>query len=153
MIEFNDFMEFCKLRAIACALEPNMESIWRRICREYSLKFHTPLHLVHELDPDFILTNLYETDYTISNAKENTREYLDVLYRMKDPNYEELVQEDLEDLVDAVMMKEMKRKGEVRGEVKPEKIWSDLPKSGGRKFTDLEKLETESESTTFGFKD
>lgn len=44
-------------------IEPDGDAFWRHLCRWYSQKFHTPLHIVEELPSDHLLTHYFETIY------------------------------------------------------------------------------------------
>ena len=79
---FYDLFELCRLKAIALAIDPTTESIYRMRCREYSEKFHTPLHVVErELDPIFVLQHLYEIQYSTRVVDEELNEILEQLYK------------------------------------------------------------------------
>jgi len=158
MNSFYDLFQLCRLRAIGLAIEPTTESIWRMRCREYSERFHTPLHVVeNELDPIFVLQHLYEIQYSPGVVEEELNEILEQLYTIKDPNYSPLSKEEMEDLVDAVMNKEIKRLSKskrptqetIADEIK--KAETKPPKKGSMNFGDLEKLEESIESLKSGF--
>lgn len=162
MNSFYDLFEICRLRAIALAIDPTTESIWRMRCREYSEKFHTPLHIVEkELDPIYILQHLYEIQYSPRVIDEELNEVLEQLYRIKDPNYSPLSKEEMEDLVDAVMNKEIQRLSKkkrptqqtIRQEIKKEQLAETIqkPKKGSMSFGELEKLEESAEANKAGF--
>ena len=53
--------------------EPDLEYELRRVMREYSDRFHTPLHQVYELDLDFVLTHYYESVFE-AEARHETSE-------------------------------------------------------------------------------
>jgi formate dehydrogenase maturation protein FdhE len=155
---FYDLFEICRLRAIALAIDPTTESIYRMRCREYSEKYHTPLHIVEkELDPMFVLGHLYEVQYSPKVVDEELNAILEELYKIKDPNYAPMSKEELEDMVDAVMNKEIKRLSKNKRPTQ-ETIATDIkkaevqkPKSGSMSFGDLEKLEQTAESNKMGF--
>ncbi|CAM6005485.1 unnamed protein product [Sphagnum balticum] len=136
-----------------------MDSIWRMRCREYSQKFHTPLHLVlNELDPVFVLQQLYESEISPSAAEDETEELLDILYKKKDPNYSRMSSEEIEELVDNVINREIKRNNKKKAptqetiseEIKKAEV---KPKSGSTTFKDLERLDSDQESNLSGFDD
>lgn len=149
-MDFYDILEHIQVKSILFALSPNDQYIWRRMCREYSEKFHTALDRVHQLDPEFVLTNLFEEEFSTTNVKKNLDEILDRLYRLRDPNYEVLDDAALEDLVDAVLSKEMKRKGEVRNDPKLEEP---KPTQGAMNFSGLDHMDEIAERGKSGFKD
>jgi len=91
---------------------------------------------------------------------------LDKLYTMQDPTYSRMNKQDLEDMVDAVMNKEIKRlaktKDPITGELKNPllaKKTSDKevkpipPKGGSMSFESLEMSDEAAEGNKGGFKD
>ena len=157
MFDFFELFKLTQLRAINLALEPSAESIWRMRAREYSKKFHTPLHIVlNELDPVFVLQELSEDLYSPSIVDEELEELMDILYKTKDPNYSRMSREDLEALVDNVLNREIaraaKKKRPTQETIEREiKIAEAKPKSGSMSFGELEELETKSETNKAGF--
>jgi uncharacterized protein YejL (UPF0352 family) len=158
LTDFYSLFELAQIRAINLAIEPSLESIWRMKLREYSQKFFTPLHEVQELDPLFVLQALNEERYHPSIVDEELEELLDTLNKMKDPKYSRISKEDLENLVDNVLNKEIARAAKKKAPT-PETIQAEVkaaesnPKSGKMAFGDLEKLEAVSEANKAGFKD
>lgn len=154
-MDFYDFLRYSELKAIYSALDPTLASIYRQKCRAYSETFHTPLHEVHNLDPEFVLQNLYEMEYTIRSVEEDIEGVLEYLYKMKDPTYNPLSKEDTEDLVDAAL-NNLIRKGlgkKLKKVILKETIDLPVPKSGGMTFGDLEKKEEIAEQGKSGFED
>jgi hypothetical protein len=157
MVNFFDLYELANIKAIGLALQPTPSSVWQMKCREYSQKFSTPLHVVYTLDPQFILDNLYQEKYHPSIVTEESEDLLNILYKIKDPNYQRISVEETEALVDAVLNREIarasKRKAptmpEITSEIKASKIKT--PKSGGINFSKLEELEAKENNG--GFKD
>jgi hypothetical protein len=161
-MNYYDLLEHAELLAINAAISPTAESIYRMKCRAYSQQFHTPLHLVYELDQAIVLQALYEDKYHPSVVEEELEELLEKLRKIEDPSYTRLSDAEVEDLVDAVINHENKRKGN-----KPKKKTSEKtllekntseivdlptpPKSGGMSFGDLEKSDEASESGRSGF--
>lgn len=158
MIDFYSLFELSQIKAISFAIDPTIESVWRIRCREYSQKFFTPLHVVmNELDPLMVLQALYEEKYNPSIVDEELEELLDILNKIKDPSYSRMSKEELEDLVDAVLNKEIvrasKKKNPTQETIQQEVKAADTPKSGSMSFGDLEKIDAKSETNKSGFKD
>lgn len=163
MLDFYSLLEISELRAIYLAIDPTVDYIWRMKCREYSEKFYTPLHVVvNELDPDFVLQSLYEDKYSPKDTSEDIEGTLDVLYKMKDPNYSKLSAQQTEDFVDAALNKlnKFSKKKEDKKPVGPDKAMAKKtseiakkPKSGSMDFKELEKIDSENESGATGFKE
>ncbi len=156
-MDFFSLFEYSQVKALEAAITPSMESIWKIKCREYSERFHTPLHtVINDLDPLFILQNLNEYKYPPSIVDEELQELLDILQKIKDPNYSRMTQEQTEELVDAVLNREQarfaKKKAPTTQEIQHEVIKEAVkPKSGSMDFTNLEKIDSESESNKSGF--
>lgn len=55
--------EALQLLALRAVEKPDGEARLRGICRWYSKTFHTPLHVVEELDEDDVLTAYFESIY------------------------------------------------------------------------------------------
>lgn len=84
-----ELIALCKAEAWAGKLDPTEEDYYLQICREYSKKFHTPLHLViKDLDPAFVIKSYYEEEFAEADAEEHLEKIMDILYTMKDPEYE-----------------------------------------------------------------
>jgi hypothetical protein len=160
-MDFYDILELAELKAIESAISPTMETIWRMRARDYSQKFFTPLHIVlNELNPMMVLQALYEDKYPPSIVKDELEELLEYLYKIKDPTYEKMSKEDVENLVDAVINKENSRKTRnkkltpenIEAEIKTQEVKKTFPKSGSMSFDNLNDLESTFENKT-GFKD
>ena len=110
-MDFKELTDYCQSLAILTKLEPNAESVWRSICRSYSIKFSTPLHLCLEgqVDPETILLNLYEEELEAKDAEEIIESLLDLIYRIEDPEYEKAKEDDLQDFIAASKLQEVER--------------------------------------------
>lgn len=151
-----DLIEFHQVLSIGLALEPTTESIFRIKQREYSDRFNTPLHEVAKLDMAFILQHLYEDLYPPSIVEEELEELLDKLYKIKDPTYSRVSVQETEDLVDAVLNREIARAAKKKVPTQESSKEVDMPgtptpKSGGLNFGQLESLESKAESNKAGF--
>ena len=158
MFDFFELFKLAQLRAINLALSPTAESIWRIKLRNYSERFHTPLHLCEDLDPLYILQALNEDKYSPSIVDSELDELMDIIYTAKDPAYSRMSQEDLEALVDNVINREnaraAKKKRPTQETIQNEvKVADAKPRSGGMSFGDLERLEAKSETNKAGFVD
>jgi hypothetical protein len=70
-------IDFSKLRLIATsdAIEQSLEYYWRRVCRDYSQRFHTPLHVVEgDLSPAYVFRHVVEEQYDRIMDEENGEE-------------------------------------------------------------------------------
>jgi len=86
-MDFDDLLQYCQAEAIANKLLPTQESVWRKICMEYSHRFHTPLHQVLELDPEFVISVYYEDQLKTWDVEERIDDILDIIYSIEDPDY------------------------------------------------------------------
>lgn len=59
--DFTNLYRGYQIQAAESVLDPNEVYYYRKICRWYSETFHTPLHEVHKLPADTVLTNYYES--------------------------------------------------------------------------------------------
>lgn len=90
MITLNDIIDFCRAEALAGKLYPSEVSDWRWFCREYSKTFHTPLHLVLEMDPEHVVLCVLEEglDGKRLRNEKDVESIIDELRRLEDPDYE-----------------------------------------------------------------
>jgi hypothetical protein len=149
--------ELAQLKAIEVAVDPTLESVWRSKCRDFSQKFFTPLAEVLNMDPSFVLQNLYEEEYTPASVREDLEGILERLYSIKDPTYTKIDKAELEELVDNVMNREIAR-AKKKKPITQQTIQEDIkkaelnkPKSGGINFSDLEKTDERGELGKSGF--
>jgi len=156
MFDFFELFKLAQIRAINLALNPTAESIWRIKLRNYSERFHTPLHLCEMLDPLYILQALNEDQYSPSIVDEELDELMDIIYKAENPEYSRMSPEDMEALVDNVLNREIARAAKKKRPTQ-ETIQSEVkaaeakPKSGGMSFGDLERIEAKGESNKAGF--
>lgn len=90
MISLKEILEYCQVEALANRFSPTDISVWRSMCRSYSMKFNTPLHLVLEMDVEHVVLNLYENqaeDLDIEDYQK-LEHIMDVVRGIEDPNYE-----------------------------------------------------------------
>lgn len=150
---FKDILDSAHTQAIHDKMIPSDDSLWRKFAREYSKNFSTPLHLVLDMDPEFVMLQLYEQRYDDLDMDEPENiEFLNRVLRMiKDPSYVQEEEEELEDFVTMAEEQEKERlaKGKpihpgmkVRNNLEALEtqlpIPADLPKQG---FVDFSKLD------------
>lgn len=87
-MEITELLEYFRALSIAEKLDPSSEYLWRFVCRQYSKKFHTSLHLVLQMSPEHVLTHYYEDQLEGLDIEESLDEILDMIYRLEDPNYD-----------------------------------------------------------------
>lgn len=110
-MELRELLEYCKAEAIANTVSATEVSVWRTLCREYSKKFSTPLHLCLDgtIDPEAIV--LAEFEDQLSNFKEEDHldSILDQIYTLEDPDYESAKSEELYNFVEKAEKEEAER--------------------------------------------
>lgn len=135
-----ELSEYVLVKSIHDKLLPDQLSAWRYICRDYSITFSTPLHLVETLDPEFILTHLHERNLDKRNLDddEHLNSLLETLNAIEDPEYdakrnaEEELANELIVRQDAERrrLKELKKKKEAAIKANKEEKPKELPKQG-----------------------
>jgi len=130
-------MELAKLKAIQSKLTPDSFSVWRKIEREYSKTFFTPLHEVSKLDPEIILLNLYEDQLGSFDLDEDKdlQSILDNLYTIENPEYDANREKEEEEYNRQAVKEEEERQAKIKAKKNtshknaPE-VKKELPKSG-----------------------
>lgn len=150
-VSFKDILDLSQVEAVANKLGPTEEGIWRFYCRKYSKLFHTPLHLVHEMDATMVLREVIEDRLDGEDEMENIDKYLDTIYMVEDPDYETQRDQAEDDFLQLAQEEEAERvrlgkpihpalKGESTLIPDPAPKTT-LPKSGGINLQWLEKEE------------
>ena len=140
-MEFKELTDYCQLLAVLTKLEPNAESVWRSICRSYSTKFNTPLHLCldGQIDPETILLNLYEDELEGKDPEEIIESLLDLVYRIEDPEYEQSKEEELQDFMETVRTMDLQKQKKIEPKA-PQEIDS-IPSALAKVQSSLETME------------
>jgi hypothetical protein len=145
---FDDVVDYCRAEAIASKLFPTLESSWRAFCRQYSKTFHTPLHDVMDLDPEFVMLAVFEEGYSSKNManRDDAAYIIEEFRRMEDPNYDATQAQEFEDFAEGIeewedfrqsVKSPIPKKGQQVEASKPEEP-KETPKQG---FIDLSYLE------------
>lgn len=74
-----DYFSALRLQALAAIQKPDEAANRRYIYRWYSKTFHTPLHIVEELDPEDVYTAFYESTYEDMTDVERETEIRELL--------------------------------------------------------------------------
>ena len=88
MSDFKDLLDYCKIKSILDKLEPNEVSVWESMCRSYSIRFHTPLHKVMELSPEFVMNQEFSSQMEDFDLEKDVEELLELIKSIEDPDYE-----------------------------------------------------------------
>lgn len=117
-LNLTDLIDTFKAVAIANAFERDQLALYRFICRKYSEKFHTPLHVVEkDLSPEHVLLHYFESQIDEMNVEEHLEDLLEMVYQIEDPNYDSEVERELQDFAEMAEEEEKRRIAEGR------KIW------------------------------
>lgn len=82
-----DIVDYCRALAIADSLSAGEVANWRYMCRQYSKAFHTPLHLVLEMEPEHVILAFFEDQMDRKDVDDEVENLLDSIYELEDPNY------------------------------------------------------------------
>jgi len=106
---FFDLIQTAQAIAIAGRLSPDEKYIYDRVCREYSKDFSTPLHIVHTLNPEFVLTNYYAEQFSNWNLEESADEIRDMIGALNDPEYDAKREAELREMDRRMLAEEEER--------------------------------------------
>lgn len=104
MIVLRDVIDLCRAEALAYKLVPSDEADWRWFCREYSKTFHTPLHLVEAMTPEYVIVRVLEDglDSKHLRKREDASKVIEELRRVEDPNYDLTQAEEFEEFAEGI---------------------------------------------------
>lgn len=162
-MEFKELLDYCKAQAIANTLEGNELTVWRSICRSYSQKFHTPLHLVYDMDPEEVMLAEFE-DQLDGFKEEDVESILEEIYMLDDPDYESSKRTELKNFIEMAeeeeaerlrlgkpIHKAMKEETSIPETLpeKPKKSKENKPSGGSINLAYLEKMDSQDEDNGF----
>lgn len=151
---FKAVADLAQAEAIAEKLSPTNDGTWRSICRAYSKKYSTPLHLVVEMAPEFILQHHYEGEFEDVDLEEHLDQFERMIRMIEDPNYVQEEAEELDDFIEKAERDEEERlakgkpihramKGGLNSLQEASIPETELPKQG---FVDFTKLNQDNET-------
>jgi hypothetical protein len=108
-MEFKELLEALQIEGILDKFYPTDASVWESICREYSKQFHTPLHLVLEMPPTFILRHYYANQLDDIKLDDKAEHLLEIIRAIEDPNYEKTKEEEITEFLDDAEREEEER--------------------------------------------
>ena len=108
-MDLKELLEYCESIALAGKLSPTEDSVWRSICRSYSRKFSTPLHLVMEMEPEFVITQFYEDQFDDVDEEDQIEKIYDMILTLEDPEYAKQKQEELDSFIEQAELEEQER--------------------------------------------
>ena len=136
-VEFKDLIDYCYALSLATKMRPTEDSVYRSICRKYSKRFSTPLHLVFEMDLVNVILNVYEDDLTDINLVDSKFDSAyDAIRTMEDPSYERQKEEVMDKVVEQAIAEEAERVAKGMPVAKPKNTVSAFaPKEMSKKPT------------------
>jgi len=160
-MEFKDLLDLAQAQAISNTLEHTEVSVWRSICRSYSKKFATPLHLCLDgtIPMEDVMLAVYEEQLENFDEENDIDNILDTIYTIEDPDYEQQKKYELGEFIHKAEREEAERikAGKpIHKAMKDEESWptektlpkkvkpKKLPKSGGINLSYLEAEEKDS---------
>jgi hypothetical protein len=110
-MNFKDLLDYCKAQAILNHLSPSELSVWRDVCRSYSKKFSTPLHLCLDgtIPAEDILLAEMEDQLASMESDDQLENLLEEIYILEDPTYEVQRRKDLDSFIEESERKEEER--------------------------------------------
>jgi hypothetical protein len=141
-MSFRDFIETFQSQALSDKLAPSDQASWNYICREYSKIFHTPLHEVFKLSPEFVCLHIFAEQLSNVDIEENLELLQDKLSALLDPEFDIKRERAYREELKQIQEQENLRLAEGRAvhpsldkktkkEPPKEELPSDLPKQGG----------------------
>lgn len=162
-MDFKELLDYCKAQAIANTLEGNELTVWRSICRSYSKKFFTPLHIVFEMDPEEVMLAEFE-DQLDGFKEEDLENILEEVYMLEDPEYEKSKRTEIKNFIEMAEEEETERlrlgkpiHKAMKNEVsipetlpeKPKKSKENKPSGGSINLAYLEKMDKDNKDNGF----
>lgn len=150
-MSFRDLIDTATAIALADKLHPTEEAVWARYCREFSIRFSTPLVEVRAMDPLFVITEVNAENLSDFNPEEQLDALLDMLGSLQDPNYdakrEQSIREELRELAEQDQLRREEGRAihpslekDKRVIVKEEHKPTELPKAGGLNMEAIRRL-------------
>lgn len=150
---FGDLINYCRLVAFENVLNPSEDSIYRGLCRAYSQKFSVPLPQVYLLDPEHVMTEVYESELDEVDLEKHADSILEEIYSLEDPEYYKEKESELQSFIEMAEEEEEERlkagrpihknikKALLETTLPPERIEPPRPTKGKVDFSHLSKDE------------
>src|SRR5579863_6632204 len=106
---FDELLDAASAEALACKMEPTVESTWRKIARTYSERFCTPLDQTLKLDPHMVALHVFESNLESYDNDEHLENLLDMIYTLSDPDYAAQKEVELEEFIKESRRQEAER--------------------------------------------
>ena len=110
-MDFKDLLDYCRAEAISNTLANSEVAVWRSLCRNYSKKFSTPLHLCLDgtIPAEDILLAEFEDQLDDFDEDKHLDAIMETINRLEDPNYDEILNKELEEFMTKVAEEERER--------------------------------------------
>jgi hypothetical protein len=110
-VDFKDLLDYCKAEAISNTLLNTEISVWRSLCRDYSERFSTPLHMClnGEIPAEDILLAVFEDQLKKFDPETDLDAMMEQIYRIEDPDFDEKLGEELKEFMAKVAEEEAER--------------------------------------------
>jgi len=108
-MSFSSLLEYCKVAALKDLLAPTEETVWKSITRVYSERFHVPLPQVRQMNPEEVISEVFEVELEGTDPIDNIENILDQIYTIEDPAYKVQKEENMEVFIKKTEKKEQKR--------------------------------------------
>jgi hypothetical protein len=106
---FQELLAYCKAKALEEMFNPTEETVWKSITRSYSEKFHVPLPEVRKMDPEAVLSEIFEAKYEDIDPIEEVENLLEEIYTMESPDYQKEQRKEMDSFIKNVEEREKKR--------------------------------------------
>jgi hypothetical protein len=110
-MDFKDLLDYCKAEAISNTLLNTEVSVWRKLCRDYSERFSTPLHMCLDgtIPAEDMLLAVFEDQLKSFDPDTDLEAMMEQIYRIEDPDYEEKADEELKEFMAKAAHEEAER--------------------------------------------
>lgn len=124
-----------QLRQIALnkTVDKTEDYLYRKVCRWFSEKFHTPLPTVESLPMPYVLEHYFECVLDPSTSEEGEDDLQEEIMRAIDPDYDK---EEEEDLMEFISLIEQEAKGERKPPKLKKNLRQDLKKVASKSLKD-----------------
>lgn len=149
-MSFRDLIDTSAAIALSEKLYPTEEAVWDRYCRDYSIKFSTPLMEVRQLDVLFVMTQVNCDNLSAFEPEENMEKLWEMIGQLKDVNYDAKKEAAIREEMRQIEEREEKRLKEgkaIHSSLEKDKrviakdpIPKDMPRSGGINMGLINKL-------------
>lgn len=144
---FRDLLETTQAIALSNRLNPTEEAVYTRYCREFSKRFSMSLIEVYDLNPEFVLTELFSDYLSDWDTDERMEDFLDLHGSLSDQDYDAKKERDYREQMRRILEEErlrVKEKRPIHESMSPKQTQKkEIPKSGGINMDLIKQLQNE----------